>query len=321
MKKVLVLDIGGTAMKAAVMDAAGNILKREERETPRTSQQELLCAIEAIYREQEGSGLEGISLSMPGIIDSQCGYIYTGGALTYNCSSSFAGFVEERCGTKVFLENDGKCAALAELWRGSLKDAGSGIVLVLGTGVGGGIILNGELVKGSHFSAGEISYMCLEAGKFGQPEAMAGGSCGAFSLVQEAKEKFHLEHLDGRQFFSMLEKGAAGAEEILERYCRRVAVLVFNLQMVLDVQKISVGGGISRQPKLIECLKRQVGQLFSNEEIKKFSPDLPEPEIVACTYFNDSNLIGALYHYLCRTGTQGRFQARFPDTDRMQAEG
>ena len=61
------------------------------------------------------------------------------------------------------MENDGKCAALAEFWRGSLKGCTNGAVVVIGTGVAGGIILNGKLFRGNHFTAGEYSYICTEA--------------------------------------------------------------------------------------------------------------------------------------------------------------
>ena len=300
MPKILILDIGGTAVKASVMDEEKNVFEKEEHDTPHTSQQELLLLIKNIYKKYASYKLEGISISMPGIIDSERGYAYTGGFLTYNCESNFSALAEEYCGTKVFIENDGKCAALAEMWCGSLKDVENGMVLVLGTGLGGGIMLNRKLVKGKHFSAGELSYLCLNDQKFGEEEAMAGSCCGSLGLVEAAKEVLKAEALDGRDFFNMLNKGNELLEKVLEDYCSRIAVLVFNLQMILDVQRVAFGGGISRQPRLIECLQNQIDKVFSNKVYQDFSPKL-RPEVVACSYFNESNQIGALYHYLNRT--------------------
>ena len=296
MGNILILDIGGTAIKAAVIDKNRNILKREERKTPHTSQQELITQIKDIYKNC--SDVEGIGLSMPGIIDSERGYIHTGGSLTYNCDCDFKGLLEECCGKEVYIENDAKCAALAEMWCGSLHNIKNGMVLVLGTGIGGGLIIDGKLVKGTNFSAGEISYLCLEQSRFGQPDAMAGMICSTGGLLEMAKKEMHIEQMDGREFFSKLEKGDKVLDGILEKFCRKIAILVFNLQMTLDLQRISFGGGISRQPRLINKIKEQVHQLFLNEQIRKFSPNLPEPEVVSCKFFNDSNIIGALYHYL-----------------------
>ena len=299
MRKVLVFDIGGTAVKTALMDEERNIFQREELKTPQTDQKELLELIHGIYKKYE-SQAEGISISMPGIIDSTKGYVHTGGALTYNNDSAFRQLAEEICGTKVVIENDAKCAVAAEMWCGSLADVNDGITLILGTGVGGGIMLNRQLVKGTHFSAGEVSFCCLNYNRFGQDDAMAGSCCSTKGLVNMAKEALSLEELDGRRLFAMLEEGNEKLEQVLKAYCFMLAVLVFDLQMTLDVQRVSFGGGISRQPRLTDCIREQVDRVFNSESVLRFAPHLPQPEIVTCSYFNDSNLIGALYNYISR---------------------
>ncbi len=299
MGNILVFDIGGTAVKAAMMDEERNILQREEEKTPQTGQKELLALIHDIYKKYE-SQAEGISISMPGIIDSEKGYVHTGGALTYNNDSEFRKLAEEICGTRVLIENDAKCALAAEMWCGSLSDVQDGITLILGTGVGGGIMIGRRLVKGTHFSAGEVSFSCLNYNRFGEDDAMTGSCCSTRGLVNLAKEALALEELDGRRLFAMLEEGNEKLEQVLKDYCYSLAVLVFNLQVTLDVQRVSFGGGISRQPRLLECIREQTDRVFDHESLKRFTPGLPKPEIVACSYFNDSNLIGALYHYISR---------------------
>lgn len=129
---------------------------------------------------------------------------------------------------------------------------------------------------------------------------MAGACCGSLGLIDAAKEALNVEALDGRELFDRLNKGNELLEKVLEDYCSRIAVLVFNLQMILDVQRVAFGGGISRQPRLIECLQKQIEKVFTNQMYISFSPRLPRPEVVACSYFNESNQIGALYHYLSR---------------------
>lgn len=300
MDKILVFDIGGTAIKVALMDKERNVLEREERATPLSGQGELLGLIADIsnrYRTQT----EGISISMPGMIDAKRGYVRTGGSLKYNNGSVFQRLVEEACGKKTVIENDAKCALLAEMWCGSLADVQNGMVLILGTGVGGGIMLNRQLIRGTHFSAGEVSYCCLDDQRFGQDGSIAGRRCSTQGLVKMAREALHVAELDGRRFFELLEAGNPKLEHVLREYCYSVAVLVYNLQMVLDVQRIAFGGGISRQPRLIDGIREQVGHIFTHEVFGPYASSLPRPEIVACKYFNDSNLVGALFHYLQRT--------------------
>ena len=98
-------------------------------------------------------------MCVPGIIDSVQGVCITGGNLRYVKGLPLATLLEERYGLRVSLENDARCAALAELWRGSLKNCADGVVIVLGSAVGGALVKNGRIHKGSHFSAGEISFI------------------------------------------------------------------------------------------------------------------------------------------------------------------
>lgn len=95
-------------------------------------------------------------MSLPGRMDSNKGYLYSGGMLQYNRGKNIVEILEKRCPVPITIENDGKCAALAEAWIGNLKDCDDGIVVILGTGIGGGIIKDKKLHKGKHFMAGEI---------------------------------------------------------------------------------------------------------------------------------------------------------------------
>ena len=96
--------------------------------------------------------IEGIAVSMPGMLDSRKGYCVTGGMLAYFSEVPVVQLLEQRYKLPVTIENDGKCAALAEKWKGSLKDCRNGAVVVLGTGVGGGIIIDHKLYREGIYS-------------------------------------------------------------------------------------------------------------------------------------------------------------------------
>lgn len=96
---------------------------------------------------------------MPGTIDHQSGFIYQGGALQYNNGTEFAKELYEKLGVPVTIENDARCAALAEIWQGKLQGVENGLVLVIGTGLGGAIVKNGVIYRGTHLYAGELSLL------------------------------------------------------------------------------------------------------------------------------------------------------------------
>lgn len=296
---VLTIDVGGTGIKYAVMDECCNINVKNSIPTPQTDFEIFIECLYDIYEEYK-SGVNGISISMPGFIDSKIGYAHTGGWLTYNTEKPVAKILSEKCGTKVYIENDGKCAMLSEMWKGSLTDCKNAVVMLLGTGLGGGIMIDGGLYKGNHFSAGEFSYINNDTNNFGREEDMAGFTCSALAFIRMVEKKTGLNDLDGKLVFDMIRSGSTELLEVLDEYTKRIAVNIFNLNVILDLDKVALGGGISREKLLLEYVQKNVEQCARNKTILKYNPSIHTPKIVQCKFFNDSNLIGALYHYLER---------------------
>lgn len=153
---ILTFDVGGTLIKYALMDQTGTMLAQGKVPTPMESQEAFLNVIEEVA-SQWMAQLEGIALSLPGTIDSESGWIFQGGSLRYHSQTNLKEIMEERFHLPVEIENDARCAALAEVCAGNMKDITNGIVLVFGTGIGGCFILNNEIYKGSHLFSGEVS--------------------------------------------------------------------------------------------------------------------------------------------------------------------
>lgn len=299
--KILTIDVGGTAIKYAVMDEQLNMTAKSSIPTPKNDFEIFIECIYDIYEEYQHE-VEGISISMPGIIDSDSGFAFTGGTLTYNNGKAVAEILSKKCNTKVYIENDGKCAILSEMWKGSLSDCRSGIVYLFGTGLGGGIMIDRKLYKGKNFCAGEFSYINGNFDKFGDEDYMAGFAGSVTGLIKMAEERTGMKELTGRKIFDEINRGNAVMREVLEDFSKKAAVNIFNLNIILDVDRIAIGGGISRENLLLECIKRNLEKCIYNETIMKFNPAVPMPEIVQCKFFNDSNMVGALYHYLLREG-------------------
>lgn len=289
----LVLDVGGSAIKYALMTDQAVFIEKGQVPTPLDTNEHFTETIGRLYDRYQDR-IEGIAISMPGLIDSIRGYaISGGGVLKYNDNQPIVTILQKRCPVPITIENDGKCAALAEAWMGSLSDCEDGIVVVLGTGVAGGIIKNKRLHRGRHFAAGEFSYL-YNPSSF-HPESPIlwhqAGSRGLSKSVSDAKG-IPIEALDGRAVFEMANNEDETVLDILNAYSRNIAILLFNLQHVYDPERIAIGGGISAQDLLMDLIQKNVQAYATTYE------HIVTPTVVSCTYRNDSNLIGALYHYL-----------------------
>ena len=243
---------------------------------------------------------------MPGMLDNKNGYCVTAGYLTYLAGSTVGDELSERYGLPVSVENDGKCAALAEYWRGSLKGCENGAVVVLGSGVAGGIIINGKIYRGNHFTAGEYSYVCTDVENPEEMNSYLGLVNGAEGLAK-AVAKYTGEDWKSYNGVKIFERANAGdnlVQEGLKEFTHQLAVQIYNLNIYLDLDVIAIGGGISQQPLLHEYLQKSLDEYLQKIPLRKITPYVPQPKLTHCKFYNDANLIGALYHFINSKGEQ-----------------
>ena len=295
----LAIDIGGTFIKYAVITESAEIISKGKKPTDTENLDVFLDTLEEIYRENEESNPAGVAISMAGGIDVDSGYAYNGGGVRCIQNLEIVNILEERLKVPVTIENDAKAAALAEVWKGNLSDVRDGIVIVIGTAIGGAVIIDRKVLRGKNLMAGEFSYISI--GEPGKPAwtDIWGNTGGARGLIQmtAAKKGLDPESLDGVAVFEMVNGGDAEARAALREYTDLLAQQIMNLQVVINPERFVVGGGISCQPVLFEELSKSV-QVISDT----FFGNVPVPDIMPCRFFNDSNLIGALYAHLTRRG-------------------
>ena len=306
MKQYLLIDIGGTFIKYSLADEQARKISGGKVPTPLTNMDDLLAVIKGFAAPLQGQFV-GCAISMPGRIDTKHGIAHTGGVLSsFLWEQPFAAQMEELLGVPVTIANDGKCAAAAEGWTGALAGVENGLVLVLGTGIGGGILLNGKVLMGAHAAAGEVSGLVTDVArmepddfnltrveKFAEAPLWAGLASATGLILEYARQK-HLPEgspmPNGEEIFAAYNAGEPEAQQALKLFARRVAIGILSLQNVLDVEKVAIGGGISAAEALLPAIQAELNSLFAR------CPVLPmlEPELVRCHYGNDANMIGAL---------------------------
>ncbi|OLQ22158.1 sugar kinase [Listeria seeligeri] len=287
-----VYDIGGTFIKFALMENNGNIKMKDKFPTTAKSAEELVAQMVEKFLPYK-QAIKGIAVSCPGVVDSEKGVIYQGGSLLFMHEKNLAEMLARECHVPVVLQNDAKSAALAELWLGVAKDVHSAAILTLGSGVGGGIIMDGKLQSGYHLMAGEVSYMESDFDTEKLRGEFFGRTGSAVELIKRIATKKNLtDKKDGEQVFALIAHGDEEANAIFNDYMYGLAIQILNIQYLIDPEIIAIGGGISAQPIVVERLNEAVAQ------IKAANPfHAAKPNIVTCRFQNDANLYGALYNF------------------------
>ncbi|KAF1303008.1 ROK family protein [Candidatus Enterococcus willemsii] len=289
--KLVTIDIGGTYIKFGSYDCHTNKLAYLDTSlTPQNNQQELLSQLVNIVNRF--SDVSGCAISIPGTIDVERGYVVQGGALQYNNNTYFADKLSEKIGIPVIIENDARCAAYAELWQGKLKGIKNALVLVVGTGLGCAIIQNGKIYRGTHLYAGEFSLIFTKSiNQFGF-DAVLGNQVGIPKFVSKMSSIYG-EEIDGPRVFQLIEDGERQLSNCFDEYVNNFATQLFNFQIMLDPEKILIGGGISQNELYMNKLSQAVEKFY-----QKIPIAITHSPIEACQFKSEANLIGAVRNYM-----------------------
>ena len=301
MAQYLVLDIGGTFIKYALMDEKAQFIEQGKVLADTSCEEAMLASLGVLAAKMSDHEYEGVAISMPGRIDTATGIAHTGGAFTWIQNYPAAEKYGAVFGKPCTVANDGKCAASAENWIGALSDVNSGAVLVLGTGIGGGIVINKQVWMGATGGAGELSAFITD--HEGAKNGLGWGNIGimwaahisAGSITGKYGALKGIEKADGIMLFDAYEAGDPIACDVLKTFGEEAAAGICSLQSVLDLERYAIGGGISARPETTQIIKDAVDALF--DPYLDFLP-YGKPEIVTCKFGNEANLIGALAFHL-----------------------
>lgn len=298
MKRYLVFDWGGTSLKYAYMSEDGQIIQKNSVSSPVRSatKEEFYAILDSIVNRYDD--IDGIAISSSGVIDSENGVVDVIGAFPFLNGVCVAKELSNRYNKKVTIENDGKCAALAELWVGNLKDVDDGAVIVIGTNIGCALILNHKLRRGKRFLCGELCACSTDDHHLNDPYSYA-GQHGTPYLCKIMQEKMGLDdEMDGVEAFNYINNKDPKALEALKEYTDSLAMMLFNIHIFLDLEKILIGGGISAQPVLLDSLRKSIRDIATYHVDIVKGTYYPLPVIDVCKFHNEANLLGALYHFM-----------------------
>jgi glucokinase len=264
------VDLGGTKILAAAFDSKLKVLATEKAKTPREANAssvvaalaEAVRAVLATVSDKVGPGLElgGVGVSVPGPLDRAKGIVrYTPnmGFKDYKLGEELAGLF----GAPAFLENDVQAGVYGELRAGALRGKLNAVGVFVGTGIGGGIVIDGKLYRGATGSAGEVGHMILQeggaacgCGNYGCLEALASRTAMSKDAIGQAATGkaptlYSLAGSDLRKcrssvLYAAIEGGDKGVKKAVDRAASWLGVGLANLVHVLNPEAIVVGGGV-----------------------------------------------------------------------------
>ena len=304
------IDLGGTTMTAGLVNEDYEIVGKitwatrlprpaEDLEKARAD----LCREVAKQNGVDFSEVRYVGIGTPGSVN------FTTGFVGYNTNFNYYDWnlgtdLEALLGCKVYVENDANAAAFGEYIAGGAKGYKDAVVITLGTGIGSGIILDGKILRGFNFAAGEMGHTVIvkdgrkcNCGRHGCWERYA--SARALSEDTKAAMREHrdtimwdlvkdIDHVNAKTSFDAMEKGDALAKQVVENWMEYVGCGIANVVNTFEPEVICIGGGVSNQGETL------LGPVRAY--VEKETHDITTgriPEIRACVLRNDAGVIGA----------------------------
>lgn len=282
MATLALVDIGGTTIKFALWQ--DHQLKNHHAvKTPANKEAFMTLLTDEVEKMKAQAPITGVGISSPGAVNKATGVIEGASAIPYIHNFPIQAELESRFGLPVSLENDANCAALAELDGGAAEGVTSLAFLVIGTGVGGALIFNGQVWHGAHLFGGEFGYTKINDH----------GTLSELGTVPNAIRRYQAATgrtgaMSGQELYALAAKADLDAQRELNTMYAALAQGIFNLQYSFDPEKIVLGGGVSNNPQLIPGIEKALEAVYQQVEIATI-----KPQLTLCHYTDEANLRGA----------------------------
>lgn len=291
---ILAFDMGGSAVKYGIWNN-DTLEMTEQFKTPATWD-EMKDSLNQTYQNLKITyDISGIALSAPGSVDVAKGVIGGISAIEYIHHFPIVEDLESVFGLPVSIDNDANCAALAETWKGVARGESNVLFVVVGTGIGGAVIVNGEIQRGHNLFGGEFGCMILD-GK--QSFSMLGT---AVHMAERYARRLGIpeDSITGAEVFDRAKAGDARAIDEVNKFYDYLSLGLYNLQFTTDPSSIIIGGGVSQNPDLIPAVTTRIQDMLSNAGLESV-----DVSVKACHFLNDANLVGAVAAFQTQKGAQ-----------------
>ncbi|CCF14976.1 glucokinase [Brevibacillus laterosporus GI-9] len=309
-KRMIVgVDIGGTTIKIALLNPNGEIITKTQIPTPVSEGEDAIIGqmtntIDQLMAEQGFTKEEayGIGIGVPGPVDTDTGFVYEAVNLGIK-DTALKAKTEALTGLPTYVENDANAAALGEMWRGAGQGTDNLVAITLGTGIGGGIIIDGKIVHGVKGVGGEIGHVTVNpdgplcnCGKKGCMERYGSATAIIVGIETAAKEgrSAHLAKqlaekgsLTAKDAFDAATEGDLAAQEVIDQAAFYTGFGLSHIANLLNPAKIVIGGGVSAAGDALFSLIRKSFDTYT----WKIAAD--SCEILPATLGNDAGVIGA----------------------------
>ncbi|MGO4936320.1 ROK family protein [Fundicoccus sp. Sow4_H7] len=285
---LLALDVGGTYVKYGLWHEE-QLQFNDEVLTPKswTAFLQIIAEIMEKMQNKADTIIEGLACSFPGVVNTKTGWIGGYTSVPYIHGMSVTEALEDYFKLPVSIENDAKCALLAEHRFGNAKGHENVALMVIGTGIGGALMINGKLHKGRNLYAGELGCILMDH------EIMLSDIGSTARMIDEFKTIYEINTpVTGRDIFEMYDQNDYAARRSVHLFYDYIAKGIFNTLVTVDPDLVLLGGGVSARENFAEEISVRVQQML----VKQKLIDL-EFDIERCYFDNRANLIGAVINY------------------------
>jgi glucokinase len=289
------LDLGGTKIAAALVDESGTVMKATEIPTEAVEGPDaVIRRMEYLARELANHvpsrELQGVGVAAPGPLNVRTGIVYGPPNLPGWDAIPLQAELQDRLGLPTILDNDGNAAALAEMELGAGVGVRDMIYITISTGIGGGVVLDGQIRRGSSGSAAEIGHQVIDVngpvcpcGNRGCLETLASGT----AIRKVARERIG-QDMDARAVAQLAVEGNLIAKGLLDEVYGYLGVGLVNVVQMFDPTVIVIGGGVAQIGKpLFDRLQ------FAVDTNSFRSPSLPSVKVLPAKLGTRAGVIGA----------------------------
>ncbi len=305
------IDLGGTNIAVGLVDGSGKIIHKDSIPTRREREYQEILKDMAILSNKvikdAGVAIEdvkSIGIGSPGTPNNEKGILVYTNNLNFK-NVPMRKEIQQYINLPVYIENDANCAALAESVAGAAKEVEHSVTITLGTGVGGGVVINNKIYSGFNFAASELGHLIIQIE--GEPCTCGRNGCfeayaSATALIRQTKEAIianpeclinklvdgNMDKVDAKVAFDAAKQGDATGKKVVDQYIKYLAEGITNVINAFMPEILVIGGGVCKEGEyLLKPLRELVGKgVYCKEGV-------PQTEIRVAQMGNDAGIIGA----------------------------